>query len=325
MSYGHSVQAINASFVNLAVAVSQGFFEEEALDVKIQTTQGSLDVVQNLITGEFDVGVPLPESVAPAVADGNDLVLVYNLVRAPTGRVAVLKDSPIQELADLKGKKIGAQSLASGNIPQANALLAEAGLDPESDVEYLAVGLGAQALHAIESGEVDAVVLSDAILAGMENLGAEFRFFELDPSLMATQVVAMRETVENNPELIERFGRAMAKATYFVQVNPEGAIREMWKAFPDTRVAGTSEEEQLANDLHVVNTRWALLTAGLPADGQGWGSYDPAMVEKWIDYAVEAGIVDEPLDAETFFTNEFVEAYNDWDRAEVEAKAKALG
>lgn len=319
--YGHGLPTLNASFVNLAVAQTLGFFDAEGLDVSIQTTDASAAVMQNLISGQFDVGTLGPEVVASAIGDGHDLVLVYNLVRGPVGKLAVPKGSAIKRLSDFAGKRIGVVSLASSNIQLTNGMLASAGVSVD-DVEYLAVGTGAQALHALTTGAVDALAMADSLVMSMENLGAKFSYFDPDPNLMATQVAATQKTVKENPELIERFGRAIAKATHFVDLNPERSVREMWKAFPNTRIAGTSEEEQLVTDLKIVEARWPALLSGLPEKGMAWGSYTEDSVKTWLDFATKWEVIKKPVELSALYTNKFVKPYNAWDPADVRKLAE---
>jgi NitT/TauT family transport system substrate-binding protein len=320
--YGHSIPIINASYAPLAVAQGLGFFAKEGLDVTVQTTGGSLNVVQNIISGQFDIGVALPEAAVPAILAGHDIVMVYNFIRAPTGSVAVLEESPIKSLKDLKGKIIGAQSLGTGNIVLTDAMLAEAGLDPKRDVTYVAVGVGAQALYALKSGRVDALALFDSLYAGMENLGAMFRYFNPDPNLFSSQFVVKRETMSKRPKLIEGFGRAMAKATYFTELNPEAAIHIMWRTFPTTRAVGRPEAQQLAADMRVLKRRMPLLLSGGVSEHMRWGVYDAKSIDKWINFAFDAGIIKTKPDAHTLYSNKFVDAYNNWNPTSIQELSK---
>ena len=320
ITYGHPVASLNASTAPLGVAKELGFFADEGLTVNVQPTDGSLKVVQSVITGQFDIGLALPDAIVPAIADGNDLRMFYNHYRGPTGSIAVLADSSIKSIADLKGTTLGAASLGSGNIALTNAMLKKAGLNPKKDVKYVAVGFGAQALQAIQSKKVDALVLFDELYAGMENLGAKFRYFRPASYLFSSQMVARQKTIDKQPDVIKKFGRAMAKATYFTRANPEAAIRALWSAFPETRSPGVSEDKQMAADLRVLNKRLEALLSTLPKEN-GWGEYDPAAVSKWIDYAVDAGLLDSQIDPKSVYTNEFVKSYNNWDPADVEALA----
>lgn len=322
VAYGHAIPIINSAYGSLAVAKGLGFFAKEGLDVSIQTTGGSLDVIQNIVSGQFDIGAALPEAIVPIILRGRDLVMIYNYVRAPTGSVAVLKEGPIKSLKDLKGKKIGAQSLSSGNIMLTNAQLAEAGLNPKQDVTYLAVGVGAQALHALKTGQVDALALFDSHYAAMENIGAEFRYFDPNPDLFSIQFIVTREMLKKRPKLVEGFGRAMAKATYFMELNPEAAIRQTWKEFPSSRIAGMSEDKQMAADLNIVRRRMPLLLSGGAGTKVGWGSYNKASLENWLKFAVDADIIKQKPDVETLYDNSFVKFYNDWSREEIQELAK---
>ena len=47
--------------------------------------------------------------------------------------IAVLKESPVQKLQDLKAKTVGVLSLSSGAVPVSKAMFRAIGFDPEKD------------------------------------------------------------------------------------------------------------------------------------------------------------------------------------------------
>jgi NitT/TauT family transport system substrate-binding protein len=59
--------------------------------------------------------------------------------------LGVIDGSPIKSVADFKGKKIGIVSLATGGVPLLKGMLRSNGLNPDTDVQIIAVGAGARA------------------------------------------------------------------------------------------------------------------------------------------------------------------------------------
>lgn len=319
--------AMGANNAPLAVAVGLGYFEDEGLDVNIIGTGGSAPAVQAVLSGQLDIGSATPEPVLQLAESGGQfggVTMIYNYIRKPTGSIAVLADSGINSLEDFSGVTIGNSSLGSGNLILANSILSSVGLEPESDFSHIAVGTGAAALQALTSGEVQALSLWDTEYAAMAVQGVELRTFTSAEAgeLFSTTYFASPRYIEENPDAVSGFGRAMARATYFTQLNPSAALRVMYEAFPETRTAGLSEDDQLANDLIALEARLTLLVADNPHENGTWGAYDPTAVNAWTSFAYNSGIIDAELDAATLFTNDFVDDYNDFDAASVEADAQ---
>lgn len=322
VSFGLPVASINSSYCIIPVAMEMGYFAEEGLEVSINQIGGSTAVVQNVLSGTLDLGGAIAEPIFKAVSDGHQLVMTYNFVRRSAASVAVLEDSPIQGLQDLRGKKLGAQSLGSGNIMLTNAILSKLGINPQTEITYLAVGIGAQALQAINSGYVDGLVLFDSLYAQMEVAGAKFRYFygEGQDQLFSTQFVMRQELVDKDPKMVAGFGRAMAKASLFAAENPEACVRMMWSVYPSSRVAGMSDEDQLRNDLAVITKRMEFMTPDRP---DGWGEYNADDVVVVNEFVAEGGVIPAKLeDVSVIYTNKFAAEYNDFDREAVIAEAR---
>ncbi|WP_285251190.1 ABC transporter substrate-binding protein [Pseudarthrobacter sp. fls2-241-R2A-168] len=315
---------MGANNAPLAVADAMGYFKAEGLDVEIVNTTAASEG-QALLTGKVDIESATPGPVLQMQTEGQDFVMVYNYLRAPTGSIAVLEDSAVQKLEDFRDATIGADALGSGNILLTNGILASAGLRPDADFQHLAVGVGAQAIHALESGRVDALELWDTEYAAIEANGTELRTFSSDSAkkLFSTTYMTSAKYAEGSGEAIAGFGRAMAKSSLFTATNPEAALRLMYASYPETRVAGVSEGEQLRTDMTALEARLAVLTEGDPASRKTWGEYDEAGVSEWIRFASSAGIIDRELEPEKVFTNKFSEEYNDFDTEAVVREAEA--
>jgi NitT/TauT family transport system substrate-binding protein len=306
-------------------AIEMGFFEEEGLNVRVQTTAGSTAVVQGVLTDQFQFGAATPEPILKSVVEGSELVMVYNYLRGPTGYMAVLADSPYQTIGDLRGKRLGTASLASGNVLLTNGVLARLGINPETEITYLAVGVGAQAYHAVQTGHVDALILWDTAYEVMENLGAKFRYMygPGQERLFSVQLTAKRSLIESEPDMVEGFGRGFTKGLVFAKNNPEACVRLMWKMFPSSRAPGVPEEQQLREGAAMVSNQIQRLVINEYSEAHGFGSYDEKDVQAWNEFAVEGDIIPTEIeDVTKIFTNEFVEGYNNFDQQTVVQQAK---
>jgi NitT/TauT family transport system substrate-binding protein len=323
--------AMAANNAPMAVAVGLGYFEEEGLDVEIVFTGASNTTVQAVLSNQLDIGSATPEPVLQLAESGGEfggVKMIYNYIRKPTGGLAVLDDSKIESLEDFKGVTIGDSSLSSGNLLLANAILSSVDLEEGRDFSHLAVGTGAAALQALTSGDVQALSLWDTEYAAMENQGGVSLRVLSSPeaeNLFSTTYFASPKYIEENTETVEAFGRAMAKATYFTSLNPEAALQVMYEEFPETRTAGLSEEEQIENNVVALNARLEVLLAGDPAANMNWGSYDPEAVADWVAFALDTDLIEADLDVDSLYTNDMVDAYNDFDVEAIEEQAESWG
>lgn len=325
VSLGLPTATINASYCMFPMAKELGYFDAEGLAVEINNVNGSVALAQTVMAGRVDVGAVTPEPTLQLITKGNDLVIVYNLVRSPTGGViAALTDTKQKTFADFRGKKLGAQSLAAGDIPFTNSIFKSIGIDAKSDVTYLAVGVGAQALQALKSGFVDGLVLWDSAYAQIESLGVELKYFQGPniENLFSTQLVSTPKYVAQSPDTIRGIGRAIAKATLFASANPEACVRMFWKTVPGARSSSMAEDVQLKNDVRIVEQRLKLMIR--PAVEQhGFGYIDKADVEAWDNYAFENKIIEKKVpNVSQVFTNKFLAGYNDFDRNAVIKQAR---
>ena len=307
--------AMGANNAPLAVAAELGYFEEEGLDVEIINTNDSASIVQGIDAGSLEIGSTPPEPILQAITQGSELELTYNYLRQQTGSIAVLADGPIASISDLEGGVIGQASLGISNMLLSNGILASEGLEENADFSNLAVGTGAAALQALTEGHVDALSLWDTEYAAFEAEGVELRYLTTDEvqSLFSTTFFAAPAYAAEHPEVMIGFGRAMAKATLFTATNPEAALRLLYAGFPDSRVAGASEDEQLEKDLIALERRVEVLTAQDPQQNGTWGAYTPESLEAWTGFALESGVIDTPVDPSTLAQNAFVEEYNAFD------------
>lgn len=312
--------AMDASWAPLAAGQAQGFFEAEGIAIETINPGAGGVVLQLMASDQIDIGAVTPDSVIAANFHGQRVQMIYNWLRGDTRWLAVNADSDINSYRDLVGKKVGVSTMGGGAMRATEAGMELEGIS-RTDAEFIVVGTGAAAYDALSRGRVDALSLWDTEYAGMENLGAKLKFVKNQElgRLFGTTFAAEPDWIEANKDLVEGFGRAFSKSVVWATENPEGAIESMWEIYPETKTSDGADF--LAGQANVFKARNSLALIGDPAANKNWGAYTPEDVQVWIDFAVESAIIEEPIDAEGIYTNEFVEAYSDFDVAEVTATA----
>jgi NitT/TauT family transport system substrate-binding protein len=324
--YAVATADLNIGYPYATLPKGLGYFQQEGLDVDIVPGQSSAATTQLLLSGRADVGLVQPDPVViQRVTNKLPLVSFYAVCRRGTNRLVVNPDSPIQSVHDLKGKRVGVNDLGSGGVIYLRARLKEAGM-ALSDVQLISVGYGTPSFEALKNKAVDVEVSFTGGIARQRMAGYAVRVLpvtqdELDQysfNLFATQ-----SFIAKNPDLIAKIGRATAKATVFLMTNPEAAVRIFWKQYPDRAPKDINDHTVLANDLAIIKSQIHDMAADqLPVDFP-WGSQQAAIVDKIEDYLVDAGQIPRPIAATDFFTNAFVDQYNQFDHQSIVSQARS--
>ncbi|WP_433015349.1 TAXI family TRAP transporter solute-binding subunit [Kribbella sp. CA-294648] len=133
-------------------------------------TGASVQNVQGLVAGNYDIAFSLGDTAADAVNGEHsfktkqDVVALTRLYPNYT-QVAVRASSGITKIADLKGKRVSTGSPNSGTEVIARRLLEAAGMDPARDVTAQRLGLP-ESVDAMKSGSIDALIWSGGLPTG---------------------------------------------------------------------------------------------------------------------------------------------------------------
>lgn len=310
--------AVNVGPAYMWAGLGMGYFEEEGLRLKVAPGQGAAQATQVIAAGLVDANTPAPDAMVAAAGRGEPLplVAVFNLVPRLHYWPAVLPDSPIQTGADLAGKVIGVQTLASSAVPYIKAYVAEHGIDPETDIELLPVGQDIQAAEALKNGEVDALALWDVTYSNMMANGYELRFLpqsERTEFMMGNIDIVHSDAITEKHDLVAGFVRATAKSVVFAMANPEAAACVHYEYFPETLPLDVPIADAIAQGAEVVAARVPQLE---PLEGMRLGEFNSEGFVRWGEF------IGSPVeDAEIFYTNEFIEFANDFDVEDVRQAA----
>lgn len=211
----------------------EGFFEEEGLELDLQSGQGGAAIVPGVSSGQFEFGFSNMLSIMVANDRGLDMQFVANGA-STTGdpesdfsAIMVKEDSDIQSAADLAGKTVSVNTLSNIGDTTISTLVEEAGGDPET-ISFTEVAFP-DAPAAIESGQVDAAWILEPFVTVAKGDGARvisYNHVEFDENMDIGAYFTSKEMIENEPELVEKFTNAMNKSLEYANENPD-AVREV--------------------------------------------------------------------------------------------------
>lgn len=300
----------------LWAAQALGYFAEEGLDVVVQPTGGSPEVARLLAAGQGDIGISGAEATIVSVAKGLPVKDVFCLQQEMIYSVGVPEGSNIKKVADLKGKRIGVQSLTASPVFIAKALIKKAGLDPERDVTFLPIGVGAQAVAAVKAGQVDAVSFHDTQFLLFSFAGVPFRRFKTPDfdRFFTAGITVKSDTITKRPKMIVGFTRAIAKGLVYSFANPQASITAMQKIV-------SKGNAKPADALAILKER--LTHEVLPPEAHGqWGWNTTERYGAFADFLLSAGVIKKKVEGSEVFDGRFLKDINAFDAKAIERSAK---
>ena len=222
VTIGISTSSLLASLVHIAEV--RGYFLEEGIDVEIKGYSTGKAALAATLSGEVDMGTVADTPIVSNSFERNDFaVFVTILNSAQHSKALTRKDSNINTPLDLVGKKVATTVGTTAHYFMAVFFLLNK-LDI-SDVEIVNLKPG-EMVEAIVNGDVDAMFAWEPnILKATKSLGDNAIILPSDVGYEATfNLVSMNGYIENNPELIKKVIKALAKAEEFITNNREESI-----------------------------------------------------------------------------------------------------
>jgi NitT/TauT family transport system substrate-binding protein len=318
------VRAIDEAFSPFVVAKEKGYFESEGYDVSLLAVGGSNEAALQVSAGNAEVGAASPGEAIIGIQSGQlKIRYYYDMYYANIWSVAVLPESPIKSLTDLKDKKLGVQSMGSAGTTFAKAFVKEAGLDPQKDISFLPIGLGAQAVTSVRQKLVDGVIFWDAALAKLAFSGLKLREVPAPERLRTLPDVGLltrTDMIEKNPKMLVGIARALAKGYDFSMANPEAAVLVTWKSYPEARSKNPDPAQAIAEGIAVNQGRLAIWNS--QKIGAKHGLFVEADWQGLLQFLKDQGAMPDTPPIDRVFTNQFIDQINTYDRAGIIADAK---
>lgn len=218
------------------VALEEGFFEQVGLDAELIGFASGPEQIAALASNSIDVMSNTAANVVIGNAAGQDFVVLAGATPGTPYTLVAQNDWPTPNegkgypavAEDLRGAIIGVSALGAETELFVRRMMQDAGLDPDRDATFVAVGQGQQSLAAFQTGQVDllmAVEVTQTLILDVEKSGkkvVEMRAGYPDvPELFedfATNVRAtLRSQAESNGEVMSRYLEAYSLAHEFIQ------------------------------------------------------------------------------------------------------------
>ena len=226
------------------VAIEEGYFEEEGLDLTLVTGFGADKVLTALISGEADIGFMGAEASIYAYQEGaTDPAVNFAQLTQRAGNFLVAREEmPDFTWDDLKGKKVlGGRK---GGMPEMvfEYILKNNGLDPETDLtidQSIDFGSTAAAFTGDTSADFTVEFEPSATLLEQEGTGYVVASLGTDSGYVPyTSYSAKASFLEDHPKTIQKFTNALQKGMDYVSTHsPEEIATVIAPQFPETDLA----------------------------------------------------------------------------------------
>ena len=267
----------NPNHAILTVANKCHFFKHHNIEVEIIAPANAADPLKMIATKKADVAIYYQPQVVLHIAKGLPLMRIGTIINTPLAGLSIAKDSGIQTLKDLKGKRLG-RAISSKSII-VSTMLENSGLKM-TDVNSINVGF------SLTSGLASKKLDSIAVMVNyepfvLEKLGCPVNTFRCDhhgvPSYDELILVAHKDLPKR--ETLHRFILALNMAATVIRDNKERAWKLIQSGHPNFK-------GKLYDDC------WKSTCESLP---HNVGAFDPKRYDAFTQFMLKKGFIEKNI------------------------------
>jgi NitT/TauT family transport system substrate-binding protein len=237
-------------YLPLYVAIDEGFFTQQGLDLTKETAGAPTVALSAVISGSAQFSIHGPEWTAIAASKGAPVGIIANVVNGAAVWIATAPDFKFDGIKDIKGRKIVTGLMPTTSTSLFMKLLKENGMDAKTDVEMIQVPIGSEPGPFI-GRQADVAVMYEPGLDQAVAKGMKVVFgFPKTYGAYAFSAVTARNDVD--PDTAQRVVNGMEMAMRFMASNEAKTVEIAKKEFPnlDPAVVEAAVKRMLADGVY---------------------------------------------------------------------------
>lgn len=222
------------------VAIAQGFFEEEGLEVELINGQGADKVMTAVVSGQVDIGFSGPEAAIYVLREGKaDYPMVFAQMTKRDGAFLIGREPDDSfTFEKLRGKHLLGGRKGGMPLMTLEYVIRNQGLDPAKDLNVDTSVQFALMAGAFTGGTGDYVTLFEPTASAVVREGKGYILASigaLSGEIPYTCYYATKSYIEKNPDVIQRFTNAIYKGQLWVKNHSAAEVaKAIAEFFPDT-------------------------------------------------------------------------------------------
>ena len=204
------------------IARDKGYYRAEGLDVELILMSAPI-ASRALLSGDVAVATVGGAGLPPVLRGSPFKFLFTSYNRAMFWLYA---KPEIRDVKGLKNKRVGVSGIGSGPDSLLREILRQNGLDANRDVTVLSLGVMPTIFSGLQSGIVDAAMLSPPVTFKAEEAGFHelVSFPKQDLVELQGSILVRDASLQSDPAQMERFIRGTYKGFLYIKDNRSGTI-----------------------------------------------------------------------------------------------------
>ena len=277
------------------IAQAKGYYKAEGLDVKFVAARGGVDVAKQVGAGNAVIGGAIGDTPIIARAQGVPVKAVAVLGAGSLMQLVSHKEERIESPRELKGKTVTVLAYTDTTYYALLGMLSKVGLT-KNDVNIQAAGPAGVWQQFAAKKAVAMAGVPDWTAMVMDQ-GAQVDILPADVYFksMAQAILASDETIQKNPQLIQKLVRATLKGLKDIMANPKEAAAVYVKHVPTHQ-----GKEALMQKTFEMFNQYVYAKQKVP------GLMDEARLAELQKFYVGNGVVPKEVPVKDLYTNQFV-------------------